>query len=72
MPPPPEQQALPAEPAPPTELAPLAGYTIAVTAARRADEHAVEAAVARLRSRLGAPKIIQTVVKRGYRLALTS
>jgi uroporphyrinogen-III synthase len=35
-----------------------------------ADEHAVEAAIARLRSSLGAPKIIQTVVKRGYRLAL--
>jgi uroporphyrinogen-III synthase len=36
-----------------------------------ADEHAVEAAVARLRSGLGAPGIVQTVVKRGYRLALT-
>ena len=35
-----------------------------------ADEHAVEAAVARLRSGLGAPDIVQTVVKRGYRLAL--
>jgi uroporphyrinogen-III synthase len=35
-----------------------------------ADEHAVEAAVARLRSSLGAPSIVQTVVKRGYRLAL--
>ena len=35
-----------------------------------ADEHAVEAAIARLRSSLGAPRIIQTVVKRGYRLAL--
>jgi uroporphyrinogen-III synthase len=34
-----------------------------------ADEHAVEAAIARLRSSLGAPKIVQTVVKRGYRLA---
>jgi uroporphyrinogen-III synthase len=38
MPPPPEEQALPREHAPPTELAPLAGYTVAVTAARRADE----------------------------------
>ena len=36
-----------------------------------ADEHAVEAAVARLRSGLGSPGIVQTVVKRGYRLALT-
>jgi len=34
-------------------------------------EHAVEMAVARLRSALGT-KTIQTVVKRGYRLAVTS
>jgi uroporphyrinogen-III synthase len=34
-----------------------------------ADEHAVEAAVARLRSGLGSPDLVQTVVKRGYRLA---
>ncbi|QQN77438.1 uroporphyrinogen-III synthase [Streptomyces sp. XC 2026] len=34
------------------------------------DEHAVETAMARLRTALGAPTIIQTVVKRGYRLAL--
>ncbi|MEU6390737.1 uroporphyrinogen-III synthase [Streptomyces sp. NPDC046939] len=34
------------------------------------DEHAVETAMTRLRSALGAPKLIQTVVKRGYRLAL--
>jgi uroporphyrinogen-III synthase len=34
-----------------------------------ADEHAVEAAVARLRACLGAPDIVRTVVKRGYRLA---
>ncbi len=33
------------------------------------DEHAVEVAVARLRTTLGDPRIIQTVVKRGYRLA---
>jgi uroporphyrinogen-III synthase len=32
-------------------------------------EHAVEVAVARLRAALGDPRIIQTVVKRGYRLA---
>ncbi len=36
-----------------------------------ADEHAVEAAVARLRSSLDAPEVVQTVVKRGYRLAIT-
>ncbi|MDT0331941.1 uroporphyrinogen-III synthase [Nocardiopsis lambiniae] len=35
-----------------------------------ADAHAVETAVARLRTALGDAKIIQTVVKRGYRLAL--
>ena len=34
------------------------------------DEHAVETAMARLRTALGSPKLIQTVVKRGYRLAL--
>ncbi|EOM75328.1 uroporphyrinogen-III synthase [Rhodococcus rhodnii] len=34
------------------------------------DTHAVETAVARLRSALGAPKVVQTVVKRGYRLAI--
>ncbi|MFI7006746.1 uroporphyrinogen-III synthase [Streptomyces sp. NPDC050145] len=34
------------------------------------DEHAVETAMARLRAALGTPKLIQTVVKRGYRLAV--
>ncbi|QIS15168.1 uroporphyrinogen-III synthase [Nocardia arthritidis] len=34
------------------------------------DTHAVETAIARLRSGLGTPKAIQTVVKRGYRLAI--
>jgi uroporphyrinogen-III synthase len=34
-----------------------------------ADEHAVEMAVARLRAAVGDPRLIQTVVKRGYRLA---
>ena len=33
------------------------------------DNHAVEVAVGRLRAALGDPRIIQTVVKRGYRLA---
>ena len=33
------------------------------------DEHAVETAVARLRSALGRPELVATVVKRGYRLA---
>lgn len=33
------------------------------------DEHAVEMAVGRLRSALGDPRIVLTVVKRGYRLA---
>lgn len=34
------------------------------------DTHAVETAMARLRSSLGAPSVIETVVKRGYRLAI--
>ena len=34
------------------------------------DTHAVEMAVTRLRSALGDSKMIQTVVKRGYRLAV--
>jgi len=37
---------------------------------RGADEHAVEMAVARLRAALGGTRYVQTVVKRGYRLAL--
>jgi uroporphyrinogen-III synthase len=37
---------------------------------RGADEHAVEMAVARLRSALGGAHYVQTVVKRGYRLRL--
>lgn len=35
------------------------------------DTHAVETAIARLRSALGAAELVQTVVKRGYRLAMT-
>jgi uroporphyrinogen-III synthase len=34
-----------------------------------ADEHAVEVAVGRLRTALGDPRVVLTVVKRGYRLA---
>ncbi|WP_127782305.1 uroporphyrinogen-III synthase [Rhodococcus sp. X156] len=34
------------------------------------DTHAVEAAVGRLRAALGQPRLVQTVVKRGYRLAV--
>ena len=37
-----------------------------------ADEHAVEMAVARLRTALGDARLVQTVVKRGYRLAFDS
>jgi uroporphyrinogen-III synthase len=33
------------------------------------DEHAVEVAVGRLRTALGDPRVVLTVVKRGYRLA---
>ncbi|MDN5917567.1 MAG: uroporphyrinogen-III synthase [Pseudonocardia sp.] len=35
-----------------------------------ADEHAVENAIARLRQALGEPGLVQTVVRRGYRLPL--
>ena len=35
-----------------------------------ADEHAVESAMTRLRAALGEARLVQTVVKRGYRLAL--
>jgi uroporphyrinogen-III synthase len=34
------------------------------------DGHAVEVAIARLRTTLGDPGIVQTVVKRGYRLGV--
>ncbi|MFD9895521.1 uroporphyrinogen-III synthase [Amycolatopsis sp. NPDC059027] len=34
------------------------------------EEHAVETAIGRLRSSLGGGKVVQTVVKRGYRLAV--
>jgi uroporphyrinogen-III synthase len=37
---------------------------------RGADEHAAEMAVARLRTALGGPDYVQTVMKRGYRLRL--
>ncbi|SDT71103.1 uroporphyrinogen-III synthase [Actinoplanes derwentensis] len=40
------------------------------TLPRGADEHAVEMAVARLRAGLAVPGVIQTVVKRGYRIPL--
>jgi uroporphyrinogen-III synthase len=43
---------------------------LAVMPAAGGDEHAVETAVARLRSALGNSRLVQTVVKRGYRLAL--
>ena len=34
------------------------------------DEHAVETGMTRLRAALGRGKLVQTVVKRGYRLSL--
>lgn len=43
---------------------------LAVMPAAKGDEHAVETAMARLRTALGTPRLVQTVVKRGYRLAL--
>jgi uroporphyrinogen-III synthase len=41
-----------------------------VSGARPLDEHAVEQAVARLRASLGTPELVQTVIKRGYRVPL--
>lgn len=58
------------------ELARRPGWVVSRSELLRAlpgtgtDEHAVETAMARLRVALGAPKLVQTVVKRGYRLAL--
>ena len=43
---------------------------LGVLPGRGDDEHAVDTAMTRLRSALGVPGIVQTVVKRGYRLAL--
>ncbi|QUH02772.1 uroporphyrinogen-III synthase [Saccharopolyspora erythraea] len=49
----------------------LAGTLNAGQPAQRAlDEHAVEQAIARLRASLGAPELVQTVIKRGYRIPL--
>lgn len=45
------------------------GWTRTREARPQADEHAVEMAVARLRRGLGRAGIVETVVKRGYRLA---
>jgi uroporphyrinogen-III synthase len=58
------------------ELASRSGQVLSREALGRAlpgessDGHAVEVAVARLRGALGDPAIVQTVVKRGYRLAV--
>ena len=42
---------------------------LGLTPGEGGDEHAVEVAVGRLRAALGDPRIVLTVVKRGYRLA---
>ena len=44
---------------------------LAVLPGDSADVHASEVAVARLRDSIGARGLVQTVVKRGYRLAVT-
>lgn len=43
---------------------------VVLPSAGRARGHAVEVAVSRLRHALGDPQMVQTVVKRGYRLAV--
>ena len=45
------------------------GELAAVMPGGSADEHAVEMAIGRLRTALGNPRIVQTLVKRGYRIA---
>ncbi|WP_370591110.1 uroporphyrinogen-III synthase [Saccharopolyspora montiporae] len=55
---------------PRAELATALNSPDAASNGRGADEHAVEQAVARLRAALGAPDLVQTVIKRGYRLPL--
>ncbi|HVX46899.1 MAG TPA: uroporphyrinogen-III synthase, partial [Mycobacteriales bacterium] len=45
------------------------GELLAIMPGDGGDEHAVEVAVGRLRTTLGDPRIIRTVVKRGYRIA---
>jgi uroporphyrinogen-III synthase len=50
-----------------TALRTAAGSATEVTAG---DHHAVETAVARLRTAIGRPGVVETVVKRGYRLAV--
>jgi uroporphyrinogen-III synthase len=46
------------------------GELLAVLPGDGRDEHAVEVAVARLRTTLGRPELIRTVVKRGYQLVV--
>jgi uroporphyrinogen-III synthase len=46
------------------------GELLRVLPGAGSDEHAVETAMARLRVALGEPRLVQTVVKRGYRLAV--
>jgi uroporphyrinogen-III synthase len=66
----------PLAPAPMAVLRELAGSpgrvlsraTLLQALPRGADEHAVEMAVARLRAGLAIPGVVQTVVKRGYRI----
>jgi uroporphyrinogen-III synthase len=48
----------------------LSRAELLATLPRGADEHAVEMAVARLRTALGGAQYVQTVTKRGYRLRL--
>jgi uroporphyrinogen-III synthase len=42
---------------------------LAITPGEAGGGHAIEVAIGRLRAALGDPRIIQTVLKRGYRLA---
>jgi uroporphyrinogen-III synthase len=73
-----EGRALPLSPAPLAMLRTLARRpgqvvdrtTLLEALPGAADLHAVEVAIGRLRSGLGCPGVVETVVKRGYRLAI--
>ncbi|MHA3704078.1 winged helix-turn-helix domain-containing protein [Jatrophihabitans sp. YIM 134969] len=54
----------------PGRVVPREDLLVVLPSAGHAGAHAVEVAVSRLRVALGDPLIVQTVVKRGYRLAL--
>jgi uroporphyrinogen-III synthase len=51
------------------EGATVARHVLAASAPEALDDHAVDVAVSRLRQALPEPRLVATVIKRGYRLA---